>query len=109
MTIKRVLLLFLCTSFCLAAIAAFAQEQAQRPRLTGYFTIRRPAQSVDLEAIKSAAASGTTLPVWTFDQHSDRDGNSYIGAMVGRDPFNNPGSVSVPVNVVPLILNLNNS
>src|SRR6516225_1835279 len=81
-----------------------AQEQATRPRLRGYFTVRRPAQGVDMEAIKGEIAKSATLPLWTFDSPSSRDGNSYPGAMVGLDPFTSPGSVSVPTKVVPVII-----
>ncbi len=99
---------FFCAAvaLCLFAPAAFGQEQPRNPRLSGHFTVRKPAQRIDLETVKGAiaTASATTLPVWTFDVHSSRDGNNYVGAMVGRDPFNNPGSVSVPTMVVPLII-----
>lgn len=102
MRIKNILLL--CIVFGLAAIAFGQQEQEQKPRLRGYFTVRHPVQVPDLATIQAESAKATTLPIWTFDVHSSRDGNNYVGAMVGRDPFNNPGSVSVPVYVIPLII-----
>ena len=92
----------------LAAPASFGQAKSKAPRLRGYFTVRRPAQGVPLEAVRSkalssaAAASATTLPLWTFDVTSSRDGNTYPGVMVGLNPFNNAGSVSVPTLIVPL-------
>ena len=106
---RKRLLLFACAMVALCAAAPNlgeepAQEQATRPRLRGYFTVRRPAQGVDMEAIKGEIAKSATLPLWTFDFPSSRDGNSYPGAMVGLDPFTSPGSVSVPTNVVPVII-----
>lgn len=106
---RKRLLLFLCASvaLCAAVPALLGQEQAQEqvkgPRLRGYFTSRTP-QGIDLETIKGEMAKSTTIPLWTFDQHSSRDGNSYPGVMVGLDPFNNPGSVSVPTKVIPVII-----
>ena len=107
---RKRLLLFLCAmvALCAAAPALWAQEQAQEqakaPRLRGYFTVRKPAQGIDIDTIKEEMAKSTTLPLWTFTVSSSRDGNPYLGAMVGLDPFNNPGSVSVPTNVVPVVI-----
>ena len=104
------LLLFVCAmvTLCAAAPTLLGQEQVReqekRPKLRGYFTVSRPAHGVDMEAIKGEMAKSTTLPMWTFDAHSSRDGNSYPGAMVGLDPFTSPGSVSVPTKVVPVII-----
>src|SRR6516162_5858579 len=95
-------------TLCAAAPTLLGQEQVReqekRPKLRGYFTVSRPAHGVDMEAIKGEMAKSTTLPMWTFDAHSSRDGNSYPGAMVGLDPFTSPGSVSVPTKVVPVII-----
>lgn len=49
-------------------------------------------------------AGAATLPLWTFDVRSSRDGNHYPGAMVGRNPFNNPGTTRVPTLIIPLVL-----
>jgi hypothetical protein len=103
-------LLFVCAmvALCAATPTLLGQEQAQeqvtRPKLRLYFTVRPSTQGVDMEAIKGEMAKGTTIPLWTFDVHSSRDGNTYPGVMVGLDPFNAPGSVSVPTKVVPLII-----
>ncbi|MBV8357634.1 MAG: hypothetical protein JO189_06815 [Deltaproteobacteria bacterium] len=109
----RLLLLFLCAAAALSVIAspASSQEQVQRPssipKLRGYFTVKKPTQSIDIDTIRSAAATTATLPLWSFDALSSRDGHHYEGVIVGRDPFNNPGSVSVPTIVVPLIIKTN--
>jgi hypothetical protein len=47
---------------------------------------------------------GPTLPLWTFRVHSSRDGNSYSGAMVGKNPFRDPGKTKVSTKVIPLII-----
>jgi hypothetical protein len=105
---KAILVLFIAGALCVTVPAAFGQEKAKAPRLKGYFTVRRPAHGVELEALRAKAVSAataptaTTLPLWTFDVLSSRDGNSYPGVMVGLDPFNKPGSVTVPTKVVPL-------
>jgi hypothetical protein len=94
-------------ALCAAAPTFLAQEQAQervKPRLRGYFTVRKPPQGIDLDTVKREMANSTTLPLWNFTVGSSRDGNFYLGAMVGRDPYNNPGSVSVPTKVVPVII-----
>jgi hypothetical protein len=91
------------------ASAAFgqAQQESNAPRLKGRF-VTIPPKGVDPSVVKNsaltAATTSGTLPLFTFDVQSSRDHNHYIGTMVGRSPFNNPGSVSVTTHVVPLIL-----
>ena len=105
---RSLVFVYAMVALCAAAPTLLGQEQDQeqvnRPRLRGYFTVRKPAQGIDMDTIKGEIAKSTTLPLWTFDAHSSRDGNSYPGVMVGLNPFNNPGSVSVPTNVVPVII-----
>ncbi len=46
-----------------------------------------------------------TVPLWTFDvRHAARDGLNHVGAMVGTNPFRDPGTSRVPVVIVPMIL-----
>jgi hypothetical protein len=90
-----------CANFVGAGTGPRTGNEADAARI---FHVRRPAQGIDIDTIKGEMAKGTTLPLWIFDAHSSRDGNSYPGVMVGLDPFNNPGSVSVPTKVVPLIV-----
>ena len=53
----------------------------------------------------SAAASlGGLMPLWTFDVRARRDGQHHQGAMVGTNPFNDPGTSRIPTRIVPLIL-----
>ena len=46
---------------------------------------------------------GNSLPLWTFNVKGSRDGDHHLGVMVGRDPFRNAGTASVPTFIVPLI------
>jgi hypothetical protein len=47
-----------------------------------------------------------SLPLFTYNVHSTRDGKNYTGVIVGRDPFHGGGggSVGVPTEVVPLVI-----
>ena len=107
----RVILILLCLGTAVAGLAWGAPRQ-HKPKvsnvlkLDGYFAIRRPAQTIDMETLRRASGTGT-IPAWTFDVLSSRDSNEYRGAMVGRDPFNDPGSVSIPTTVIPLIITTN--
>lgn len=51
---------------------------------------------------QGSSENGGGLPLWTFRVHSSRDGDSYPGAMVGTNPFNDPGTTSVPTVVIPI-------
>lgn len=44
-----------------------------------------------------------TLPLWTFDIVSSRDGDHHQGVMVGHDPFTRAGTAQIPTFIVPLI------
>jgi hypothetical protein len=105
---KTIQALCIAAGLCVGIPAAYGQQN-KKPRLKGYFTVRRPTQGVAMDSVKakalSAAASpatATTLPLWTFDVVASRDGNTYPGVMVGLDPFHSPGSVTVPTFVVPV-------
>ena len=46
-----------------------------------------------------------TVPLWTFDvQRAPRDGLNHVGAMVGTNPFKDPGTSRVPVVIVPMVI-----
>jgi hypothetical protein len=95
----------------MGATASYGQEaaatQSTTPhRLRGTFTVKvapnqTPAMS---QAMASSSASGNAPPLFTFNVQSNRDNNNYTGVMIGRDPFNGGGSVSVPTQIVPLIV-----
>jgi hypothetical protein len=96
---------------CMGATASYAQQsgeaQSTTPhRLRGIYTVRvAPDQTAAMsEAMAGSAGSGNAPPLFTFNVQSNRDNNNYTGVMVGRDPFNGGGSVSVPTQIVPLII-----
>ena len=70
-----------------ALLATFAQGQSTpQARLTIRQMVKHaPAQAN--AAAPLAAASTPGLPLWSFNVHSDRDGNNYSGVMVGSNPF----------------------
>ncbi|MBV9301724.1 MAG: hypothetical protein JOY62_01825 [Acidobacteriaceae bacterium] len=95
---------------CSAAIAV-GQDQAETqgrhiPKMKAYSWMKPGPDRSQVEATKNLAAtnSGKTLPLWTFSTRSSRDDNDYSGVMVGRDPFNGGGSVSIPTYIVPVII-----
>jgi len=107
--------LALFAAFAAAMLCAFAQAPAgkiqgqpesEKPRLHGYFLVKPAPNRMDVDALASLAASGPTqtLPLTTFTVDSPRDGNHYRGVLVGKDPFNRGGSVSVPTYIVPLVI-----
>jgi chitinase len=110
---QRKLVLFAsCVAVVLCAFArqSVGQDQAQqestKPRLHRYFWAKPAPNPIDVDTLASLAASSPTqtLPLTTFFVDSSRDGNHYRGVLVGKDPFNGGGSVSVPTYIVPLII-----
>jgi len=101
-----------CAAVILCAFArpSFGQDLGQpereKPRLHGYFWAKPAPNRMDANALASLAASSPTqtLPLSTVFVDSSRDGNHYRVALVGKDPFNGGGSVSVPTYIVPLII-----
>jgi hypothetical protein len=97
-----------------AASAAFGQElQKTKPHLQIRHAIKS-ARTADAEATKNAVASGSasknpSLPLFTFDVQSDRDGINYTGVMVGADPFSKHGNKETHVKtfIVPVIITTN--
>jgi len=60
-----------------------------------------------LMSANKGAASAAGLPISIFFTESPRDFLGYTGVIVGRDPFNGGGNVSVPTYIVPLIITTN--
>src|SRR5437763_332552 len=57
------------------------------------------------EDLKAAIAANATIPTWTYNGASTRDGNTYNGKMVGADPTTSPNtSTSIPTQIIPLIV-----
>jgi hypothetical protein len=89
---------------CVAILGTFAAGQSASPRA------RLPIKQMSKHAPQSAnaaaplAAPTPGLPLWSFNVHSDRDGNQYTGVMVGTNPFNHgSGSTNVATQIVPII------
>lgn len=82
------------------------KKSATAPPLHGSTVRGQGSGASAFPAVSPAAdpASYGSLPLWTFRVRSARDGNLYSGAMVGRNPFNDPGKVTVPTVVVPLVI-----
>jgi hypothetical protein len=76
---------------------------AAPPRSASSFTIESSTAPV-----AAASDPGSGLPLWTFTVRSTRDGTTYPGTMVGRNPFRDPGPSNIPTQVVPLIIETQN-
>jgi hypothetical protein len=105
----RMTLLLLCATLasCAATAIALGQsaEVSQAPaRLKAYTTVKtQPAGT----AASPASATGPTLPLWRYHVHSSRDGHDYTGVMVGVDPSANNQTVSVPTQIIPVVIQTN--
>jgi hypothetical protein len=99
-----------CHSMILGLLVPVVQAQGtlqQDSEPTRVMTAVKPVQQSAVQGTKSLMSTNQTnpgLPLWTYFTESSRDFGGYSGVMVGRDPFNGGGSVSVPANIVPLII-----
>jgi hypothetical protein len=85
------------------ATMMFGQAKSESAKLPAYTAVQ-PAGEGTPAAIKAMAAS-STLPLWTFNVKSSRDGNNYTGVMVGTNPFSGgDGQTPVTTQIVPLII-----
>jgi len=94
---------FACAPFfvCLATLVS-AQNSAQLPKLHAYTAVRPARVSPSAAA---AAATASSLPVFSYSTTSSRDGNNYSGVMVGSSPFDGGnGSTSVNTQVIPVVI-----
>ena len=113
---RKLLVVAFCSMAALsaAASAAFGQQaQKVKPQLQIRHAIKS-ARTADSEAIKNSVASGSasktpSLPLFTFDVESDRDGVNYTGVIVGADPFSKHGDKAAHVKtfIIPVILTTN--
>ncbi len=99
----------LCLSFILGIFvpAVQAQEPIQENRepvriMTAVKPI--PQEAVEGTRAASKAQNVAGLPIWNYFTESTRDFFGYSGTMIGRDPFNGGGGVSIPTNIVPLVI-----
>ena len=87
-----------------ALLATFAQGQSTpQARLTIRQMVKHAPAHANAAA-PLAAASTPGLPLWSFNVHSDRDGNNYSGVMVGSNPFHHDsGRTNVATQIVPIV------
>jgi hypothetical protein len=118
---RRTIVLLVCAAIALvlSAPAGFAQQSAQLPKLNPFRTPTKDPSTVMGAALKTALETGKAkasananslnkngqLQTFTYTVTSTRDGNTYSGQIVGRDPFTNPlGFTAVPSQLIPVIV-----
>jgi hypothetical protein len=118
---RRTILSFVCAAIALvlSAPAGFGQQTAQLPKLNPYRTPTKDASTTAGAALKAAlengrakagakansANSNAQLQTFTYTVTSSRDGNTYSGQIVGRNPFTNPlGFTAVSSQLIPVII-----
>jgi len=112
--VRKSIFSFTCAvaALLLSCSVATAQQQTQLPKRNPFL---KPTKSAGAAAasVKSNAArdafhsnkSAPTLPLFNYTVTSSRDGNTYSGIIVGRDPFTDPlGFTAVPSQIVPVIV-----
>ena len=99
------------TRFLLApAVLAYAVAQAQEPvgdpskmKIITDAKVKHALFNLAKTSAPLAAAPAATLPVWKYAMVSPRDGKTYIGSIVGGNPFNRGArTTNVPVVLIPL-------
>jgi hypothetical protein len=110
----KLLVFVFCAILHACACAAFGQEEQKSNPQLQIRHATKAAPAADAEAVKNSVASGSpskspSLPLFTFDVQSDRDGQNYTGVMVGADPFSKYGNMETHVKtfIVPIILTTN--
>jgi hypothetical protein len=118
---RRTIVLLVCAAIALvlSAPAGFAQQSAQLPKLNPFRTPTKdsttPAGASLAAALESGRAKagvnanslnkGGQLQTFTYTVTSSRDGNTYSGQIVGRNPFTNPlGFTEIPSQLIPVIV-----
>ncbi len=99
--------LFLTIPVCVLAttFAVGQNASSQAPaRLKAYSAVRPP-----VAAPGPLNASGPQLPIFHYKVTSSRDGNTYSGVMVGKDPFSNGSNKTseIPTQIVPIVITTN--
>jgi hypothetical protein len=113
---RKLMVVALCglAALSAAASAAFGQEAKKQAPGLQILHATKGGHAAEAESIKNSVAAGSSsktpsLPLFTFDVVSDRDGNNYTGVMVGANPFTRDGDKDVRVKtfIVPLIITTN--
>jgi hypothetical protein len=74
-----------------------------------YHPAHEPLTSEAMDLVKSQAASGQTIPLWSYSTVA-QDGQTYTGQMVGRSPFaHGHRATTIPTYLVPVILTFEDS
>ena len=101
---RKVLYVCFCAAFASCVLLSAYGQQQRLPQMKVTFQ-SRPVHGT-ISAGPNAASASAQLPVFDYTVVSSRDGNSYSGVMVGDDPFTTSGSVNIPTELVPIILNI---
>jgi hypothetical protein len=118
---RRIIVSFVCAAIALvlSAPAGFAQQTAQLPKLNPYRTPTQDESTAAGATLKAALESARAkasvsanslnnngqLQTFTYTVTSSRDGKTYTGEIVGRNPFTNPlGFTAVPSQLIPVIV-----
>ena len=118
---RRTIVSFVCAAIVLvlSSPAGFAQQSAQLPKLNPFRTPTKNESTVAGASLKAALESGRAkagvnansanknaqLQTFTYTVTSSRDGNSYTGEIVGRNPFTNPlGFTAISSQLIPVII-----
>ncbi|HET6176266.1 MAG TPA: hypothetical protein VFE61_04985 [Candidatus Sulfotelmatobacter sp.] len=118
---RRTIVSFVCaaTVLVLSAPAGLAQQSAQLPKLNPFKAPTKDESTAAGASLKAALESGRAkagvnansannngqLQTFTYTVSSSRDGKSYTGEIVGRNPFTNPlGFTAISSQLIPVII-----
>src|SRR5215813_3265325 len=72
--------------------------------LKAHTTVRK-SHALSVEKILSASRNKKTIPLFTYSNISSRDGKSYFGTMVGRNPFaQGKEKTRITTQLIPIII-----
>lgn len=96
-------LVILC--LCIAVLSFASLTSAQQNGLTPYTAVEAATDAGGNAISATQAAANSDLATFTYTVKSTRDGNTYTGAMVGRDPFGSDfTTTAIDTIIVPVIL-----
>ena len=94
--------------FCVAVLSFAGIASAQQLQMNPYFA-SAPATDANGKVLSTAeAAANSDLATFTYTVVSNRDGNTYSGAMVGQNPFRaGLTTTNIDALIIPVILETN--
>jgi hypothetical protein len=118
---RKTIVSFVCAAIALvlSAPAGFAQHSAQLPKLNPFRTPTKDPSTAAGASLEAALESGRAkagvntnssningqLQTFTYTVTSSRDGKTYSGQIVGRNPFTNPlGFTAISSQLIPVII-----